>query len=104
MNINLARDTSHFLMPHSLMYVGADRGTPDVANRALPESERDGLFAGLGSQIGALAGWLVDLPARRAAVAEMMAMSDRELADIGLSRCDIQAVVTRDFAARRRAA
>ena len=104
MNINLAKDNTSFLMPHSMMYVGADRGAPDIQSRALPESERGGKFDGLSSKLGSVLNWVIDLPARRAAISEMMAMSDRELADIGLSRADIYAVVRRDFAARRNAA
>jgi uncharacterized protein YjiS (DUF1127 family) len=100
----IARDSNAFLLPHNLMYVGADRGAQDVPSRALPESERGVQARGLKRALTNLAGWLIEMPARRAAVTELSAMSDRELADIGLHRADIRAVVARDFAARHQAA
>jgi len=45
--------------------------------------------------------WLLDLPRRRAVIAELSALSDHELADIGLSRHDLPRVFDPAFAAQR---
>lgn len=42
--------------------------------------------------------WFAHFRARQALMAEMSAMSDRELADIGLSRTDIPRVFSSNFA------
>jgi uncharacterized protein YjiS (DUF1127 family) len=70
----------------------------------LPESKRSVQVSGLKRALAGLAAWLFDTPARHTALTELSAMSDRMLADIGLSRGDIHAVMKRDFAGRRQAA
>jgi uncharacterized protein YjiS (DUF1127 family) len=48
--------------------------------------------------------WLTELPRRRAAMDELNNLTDHELADIGLSRADIQRVFDPRFIAERLAA
>ena len=45
--------------------------------------------------------WLIDLPRRRAVINELDALSDHELADIGLDRGDVARVFDRGFAMRQ---
>jgi uncharacterized protein YjiS (DUF1127 family) len=45
--------------------------------------------------------WLVDLPRRRAVLAELAALSDHELTDIGLNRSELARVFDPSFAAQR---
>ncbi len=45
--------------------------------------------------------WLLDMPRRRAVINELDALSDHELADIGLSRSDVPRVFDVSFAAQR---
>jgi hypothetical protein len=66
----------------------------------LPKPKRGVQVSGLRPALA----WLFAIPTRHAAVIELSAMSDRMLADVGLSRADVQTVVRRDFAARGRAA
>ncbi len=86
-----------FLLPHNMMYAGADRGVAGTDTRALPRSGRRGP-SGL---LARIVTWFAELPARNAAIAELSAMSDRELADIGISRADIQGVVAGTHALQR---
>ncbi|HEY0419688.1 MAG TPA: DUF1127 domain-containing protein [Acetobacteraceae bacterium] len=63
----------------------------------MPAPQAPGLFARLG---GALR-WLIELPRRRAVMDELGALSEHELADIGLSRADVTRVFDPEFAVRR---
>jgi uncharacterized protein YjiS (DUF1127 family) len=51
--------------------------------------------------IRAAALFLLDYPRRRAVFEQLQAMSDRELADIGLERADLARVFDEDFSPRR---
>jgi len=51
--------------------------------------------------IRAAALFLLDYPRRRAVFEQLQAMSDRELADIGLERADLARVFDEDFVPRR---
>jgi uncharacterized protein YjiS (DUF1127 family) len=65
-----------------------------------------GVFApSAGSKTGgvlrAVTGWVSGLVRRRAVINELAALSDHELADIGLTRSDIPRVFDRSFVASR---
>lgn len=45
--------------------------------------------------------WVLDMPRRRAVINELDALSDHELADIGLSRVDVTRVFDRSFGEQR---
>jgi uncharacterized protein YjiS (DUF1127 family) len=45
--------------------------------------------------------WLVEMPRRRAVINELAALSDHELADIGLTRGDVPHVFKSGFVAQR---
>ena len=64
-----------------------------------PAPETPSLFARLG---GALR-WFLELPRRRAVINELAALSDHELADIGLNRAELELVFDHQFAASRAA-
>jgi uncharacterized protein YjiS (DUF1127 family) len=51
----------------------------------------------LGEALGALGSALLHWPARRRAYADLMNLTDRELADIGLTRADIPRVFDPTF-------
>ncbi len=57
---------------------------------------------GLRDRLVAAAQWVAEQPRRRAVINELSALTDHELADIGLMRGDLSRVFDRDFAAARR--
>lgn len=60
--------------------------------------QRSGIFA----RLAALGQWVAEAPRRRAVLDELSALSDYELADIGLSRSGISRVFDPTFARDRR--
>jgi uncharacterized protein YjiS (DUF1127 family) len=56
---------------------------------------------GLLGRLSAVAQWVADMPRRRAVINELDALSDHELADIGLARVDVPRVFDRDFVSSR---
>ena len=76
---------------------------PATDSRATAAPRRPGR---LGARLMAAALWLVQMPRRRAVLDELARLSDHELADIGLTRCDLPRVfdpafvACRNFAAR----
>lgn len=62
-----------------------------------PEAEQPHFFARLGKFLH----WLAEMPQRRAVIDELTSLSDHELADIGLTRCDLPRVFDDEFAAER---
>lgn len=93
MNAPLAKEQIALLMSDSLTYrtpvVEGTDGT--VADR------RPGLFSRIQSMLAGLAA----LPRRRAVIDELNMLTDRELADIGLSRAELGRVFDPGFQARR---
>jgi uncharacterized protein YjiS (DUF1127 family) len=89
MSAHTADSRFSFKLP-SLSYIDAKWEEPTLrSSGGAPRSvSNSGLAAWLSRQIAALAGWHSD---RQAAV-ELAAMSDHELADIGLSRSDLSRV------------
>ena len=89
MNARVAKEEIALLMPTTLAsYAGADFAAPE---QAAPNAFRRAL------------NWLLDLPRRRAVIAELSSLSDHELADIGLCRSDLGRVFDPAFAAQRSA-
>lgn len=84
MAAHIANDSIAFLLP------GGSRTT------SVPRRGR--VFAG---RITAAVKWLAQLPRRRAVLAELGRLSDRDLADIGLSRSDLPRVFDPAFATSR---
>lgn len=80
------------------------------ALRAAATSQGDALFAqnffrGLRTAalaLGTLARAVASFPAKRRAYSDLLALSPRELADIGLTRADIPRVFDPDFAVAKR--
>jgi uncharacterized protein YjiS (DUF1127 family) len=94
MSAHIADPRLAFKLP-SLSYIDAkweepNLRSPEAAARVVPKT---GLAAWLSRQINAFAAWRAD----RQAALELRSMSDHELADIGLSRADLQRVFNRDF-------
>ncbi len=84
-----------FKLPEMLSY----HSTWDDADYepVLPRRPRGGLSAALTAAAAAIARYRD----RRATVAELSSMSDRELADIGINRYDIPRIYTEEFARER---
>jgi uncharacterized protein YjiS (DUF1127 family) len=98
MSAPISKSDLAFSLPASLSY----HSTWDDADyEPVQPQRRHGLFARLAAPIVArVQAWSV----RERAVSELSAMSDRDLADIGLTRSDIPRVSDPDFIAERAAA
>jgi uncharacterized protein YjiS (DUF1127 family) len=93
MSAQIAKSQFSFELP-SLSYIDAKWEEPALSEVATPRAVRStGLAAWLSRQVAALLVW------RRnsVAMAELRAMSDYELADIGLSRSDLVRVFEPGF-------
>lgn len=91
MNVRVAKEEVALMMPTTL-------------SRFAPAGEHDGQAARAGSlfaRIGAFARRLMELPSRRAVMDELSTLTDRELADIGLTRDSLSDVFNPDFASAR---
>jgi uncharacterized protein YjiS (DUF1127 family) len=86
MSAHTANSRLSFELP-SLSYIDAKWEEPNLREPTVtPRSARKGSLANwLSRQAAAFAAWRLD----REAAAELSAMSDRELMDIGLSRADV---------------
>jgi len=65
------------------------------AGVSFPAAKRPGLIASIKT-------WFAGQPYRRQILAELRGLSDRELADIGLARCDLHRVFDPEFVATYR--
>lgn len=67
-----------------------------VADYEAPAGRR-----GLWAWLRGVAQWAAEQPRRRALITELAALSDHELADVGLVRGELHRVFDRDFTQRR---
>jgi uncharacterized protein YjiS (DUF1127 family) len=95
MNAHVSKEELALLLPSSLSTYFKDA----VPYMPQPEAQGPSLVARLA---GALR-WLAALPGRRAVMNELGALTDHELADIGLSRSELSRVFDADFASSRSA-
>lgn len=65
----------------------------------MPKVEEEGVH--LFARIGAMFRWIAELPQRRAVMDELSALSEHELADIGLTRSDLPHVFDPAFSEQR---
>ena len=95
MNAPLAKEQIALLMSDSLTYRSAVvPGTDGTVPASRPT---------LADRIASMVAYVRDLPRRRAVLNELDALSDRELADIGLVRADLSRVFDPAFNDARRA-
>ena len=90
MNARVAKEEMALLMPTSLSHYADE---PRFSAETSPST----LF----SKLAAVVAWIIDLPRRRAVLAELNELSDHELADIGLNRAELNRVFDPEFAASR---
>jgi uncharacterized protein YjiS (DUF1127 family) len=83
MNATFAKNQMAHLVPAGQSYSGTDEGAAD----AMGSPSR-----GLARRIADAIAHLVALPRRRAVLDELSTLTDRELADIGVSRSDLKRV------------
>ncbi len=92
MSAPIAKTELSFKLPESLSY---HTTWDDADYEPVLPARRRGLLARLASAVTErFAAW----NARRVAIEELAGMTDRELADIGLSRADIPRVTEKNFA------
>lgn len=92
MNAPLAKEQIALLMSDSLTYrAPVVEGTDDTVSDRHPT---------ILDRIRSMVAWLADLPRRRAVIDELGMLTDRELADIGLSRAELGRVFDPRFQAR----
>ena len=94
MNAPLAKEQIALLMSDSLTYrASVVQGTDGTVAEPRPS-----FFALLGLRVSRALAHVASLPKRRAVIDELNMLSDRELADIGLSRSDLSRVFDPSFA------
>jgi len=97
MNAPLAKEQIALLMSESLtMRTPTYDGMEGTV--AEPRPSAPSLFAAKCRSIWAS---LIDMPRRRAVLDELNMLSDRELADVGLTRAEVSSVFRADFGANR---
>ncbi len=99
MNAPLAKEQIALLMSDSLTY----RSSVVQGTDGTVAEPRPSFFAVLARRVSRAMSALAALPRRRAVIDELNMLSDRELADIGLSRADLSRVFDPAFTAARRA-
>ena len=95
LNLNLSRHAQQV----EDIRLAAIRERDEALGRAL----RNGVV-GIVRALASVARFIVTYPQRRAVFEQLNALSDRELADIGLARADLAHVFDEDFARSREAA
>ena len=98
MNAPLAKEQIALLMSDSLTL---RTRSPQGTDGTVAEPRQSGL-ATFWDRLTGLWASLVDLPRRRAVIDELSMLSDRELADVGLTRAELTSVFDPGFAADRR--
>jgi uncharacterized protein YjiS (DUF1127 family) len=98
MSAPLAKSDFVFKLSTSRSYIGADYDPAPVQVQVAQPAPRGlgrALADGLAFVVAGVRGW----SSRQVTLAEMDSMSDRELADIGLTRSDLPRVFDADFVA-----
>lgn len=72
-----------------------------IANRTADSFRAEAPEASFVSKLNAAVKWLAELPRRRAVLDELSSLSDHELADVGLTRGELDRVFDRQFTAQR---
>lgn len=85
--MRITRDDFSFSMPSAFTQAGAGNATRSSTSPI--------------ARLQAAVAWVVDMPRRRAVIDELAALSDHELADIGLIRSDLKRVFDPAFSGRR---
>jgi len=85
MNLNFAKMPAFTFLPDAPSQVGARQDSVQQGGT-------------IGRRLAAMLAFVASLPRRHRQLAELNAFSDRELADIGLNRCDIGRVHDPKFA------
>lgn len=96
MSAPLAKTDLVFKLATSQSYIDH---TYDPAPRTAAQAAPHGLFRQIGDGLASLAQGIRTWAARQATLSEMGMMSDRDLADIGLTRTDVPRVFDADFVA-----
>lgn len=91
MNARVSQNDLTFVVPSAFSPAGST---------TISASRRPGIMARLAS----VGQWIAEAPRRRAVLDELSALSDHELADIGLARNDLSRVFDPAFAYSRHAA
>ena len=99
MNAPLAKEQIALLMSDSLTY----RMTPVQGTDGTIADARPSSLAVFAQHVKRALSVLLALPRRRAVIDELSMLSDRELADIGLSRAELGRVFDAQYAANRTA-
>jgi uncharacterized protein YjiS (DUF1127 family) len=94
MSAPLAKSDFIFKLANSQSYI--DSGYDPTPLPSVRPASRS-LVLAVANSVALLAGKVRTWVEKQATLAEMAAMSDRELADIGLSRCDLSRVFDADF-------
>ncbi len=92
MNARVAKEEIALLMPTTLSRYADE-----------PRMDTEAMSPNLMSRLVGVLSWIADLPRRRSVIAELNALSDHELADIGLIRSELSRVFDPEFAAQRSA-
>lgn len=71
----------------------------DYLGRPITQTDGQGVRPGLAEKIAHVVAWIIEMPKRARQSAELSAMNDRELADIGLTRENVGRIHDPDFAA-----
>jgi uncharacterized protein YjiS (DUF1127 family) len=87
MNAHVAKDSFDIVLP-------------GLSRESLAREDRK-RRPSLASRLAGAVQWLTEMPRRRALLNELSALSDHELADIGLSRADLPRVFDPTFARQR---
>lgn len=97
MSATVAKDGLTFVMLASLSSAGL------IANPTMDSYRSEAPSPSLMDRVAGVAKWVREMPRRQSVIEELSGLSDHELADIGLSRCELNSVFDQSFAAKRAA-
>lgn len=96
MNMPIAKEGIALELPQALNYSAVEPNGFRAAEEARAAARRS-----FRARVRSLLAWVAELPRRHAVLAELDALSDRELADIGLARADLPHLFDASFATAR---